>query len=322
MPSPLEQSIFNTVRYFALFDMPVTAVQIWRVLVLDQEDSRLRWRGQHLPSLAEVRELSADSAWLLQRLGSTWGYFFLRGREESVKRRLQRHVLAQHKWRLTQRLVRWLAAVPGVCMLAGSGSLALSNTRPASDLDLFVIVRAGRIWTTRLLLLFVAQLLGRRRKYWNEKAPDMLCLNHYITDRSLVMPPAVRNLYTAGLYAHLVPVFGQEFLAPFQAANAAWMKNYLMYPDHISLSPQQAVSLPYSLLVLKRIVESIILEPLGHVLERGAEKVQRYIIARHIQPDHSGRMALSSTELAFHAGSVAPDLLRRFAQDTGQKTLL
>ncbi len=329
----LEYSIYNTVRYFALFDMPVTAVQIWRSLVWQPEDLPAgrqvhgrRWQGQHLPSLADIQQVLVSSAWLAQKLGSKWGYVFLKGQEGSVRRRLDRHIIAQHKWRLTRRLARWLALMPFVRLLAGSGSLALSNTRPTSDLDMFVIAHRGRIWTTRLFLLAAAQLLGRRRKHWDEQAPDRLCFNHFMSDEDLTMPVAVRNLYTAVAYTHLAPLFGEHVFENFARANAAWMKMYLMYPEMAPLAPKQAVAIPSSLFFLKRLFENILLEPVGQAVERWAESFQRGLIEKHarLRPASArqGRIAVSSQELAFHPDSRVPDILRQFAQDAGQKALL
>lgn len=322
MTPALEQSIYNTVRYFALFDMPVTATQIWRALILDHGDSRVRWHGEHLPTLRAVSEALNNSHWLHGVVEAQWGYFFIAGQEKNVRRRLARHVIAQHKWRLARRLVKWLAVVPFVKMIAGSGSLALSNTRPESDFDLFVVVRAGRIWTARLLLLFVAELLGRRRKHWDRLAPDRLCLNHYVSDSALMMPAAVRNLYTAVAYTHLTPLFGGNVLADFQQVNAPWLKSYLMYPDAPMLPAKQGISLPSPLLFLKRLAENILSEPVGEALEGWARRVQRRLIAEHSLPGRSGRVSISDDELAFHPDSRVPHILRQFAQDTGQKALL
>lgn len=326
MTGALEQSIYNTVRYFALFDLPVTATQIWRTLIFDLPpaggDSRVRWHGEHLPTLAAVGETLKDSAWLKSVIETKWGYYFVRGQSPSVRRRLARHVIAQHKWRLARRLVRWLSAVPFVRMIAGSGSLALSNTRPESDFDLFVVVRAGRIWTARLLLLLMAQLLGRRRKHWDALAPDQLCLNHYVTDRRLMMPTAVRNLYTAVAYTQLTPLFNEKVLAEFQQVNAPWLKGHLMYPDAPALAGKLSVLLPSSLVWLKRLAESALSEPLGEALETWARRVQRRLISEHSSPGRSGRVFVSEDELAFHPDSRVPHILRQFAQDTGQKALL
>lgn len=320
--SALEHSIYNTIRYFNMFDMPVTATQIWRALILDHDDSRVRWHGEHLPSLSAVREMLWSSQWLRGRLETHWGYFFVKGQKASVRRRLARHVIAQHKWRLARRLAPWLAVVPFVNMIAGSGSLALSNTRPESDFDLFVVVRAGRIWTARLWLLLVAQLLGRRRKHWDRLAPDRLCLNHYVTDEAMVMPSVVRNLYTAVAYTHLTPLFNENVLARFQMANAPWIKSYLMYPDAPVLAAKQGISLPSPLSWFKGLIEGILSEPVGDALERWARRVQRKMITEHTLPGRSGRVAVSDNELAFHPDSRVPHILRQFAQDTGQKALL
>jgi hypothetical protein len=239
-----------------------------------------------------------------------------------VRRWLDRHVISQHKWRLTKKLARFLQLVPFVKTLSGSGSLALSNTRPTSDLDVFVIARRGRIWTARLFLLLAAQFLGRRRKRWDEQAPDRLCFNHFISDENLTMAAPVRNLYTAVAYTHLVPLADDGTFAQFQQANAAWLKGYLMYPDAPPLLPKQATTLPSPLLMGKRLIENILLEPIGAALERWVERIQRRAIREHSEPGRSGRIAVSSQELAFHPDSRVPDILREFAQDIGQKALL
>lgn len=322
VPGALEKSIYHTIRYFSLFDMPVTAVQIWRSLVLEHVDGRQRWQGQHLPRLREIRETLEVSSWLATRVGTRWGYFFLQEQEGGVRRRLDRHVTAQHKWRLTKRLAKWLALVPLVRMAAGSGSLSLSNTKLTSDLDVFIVAARGRIWTTRLLLLFLAQLLGRRRKRWDRLAPDRLCFNHFVSGAEMTMKEPVRNLYTAVAYTHLVPLFASPTFFEFEQANATWMKTYLMYPDVPHLFPKQAVSLPSPLLYAKQLLENLLLEPIGEVVERWAEKWQRRSIEEHSHPGRPGRISVSNTELAFHPDSRVPEILRQFSQEEGQKALL
>src|ERR1700688_3092736 len=86
---PLARAIFETVRYSDLFDMPVTATQVWRCLV------RAEGLGQQEYRLADVRRLLRDSDFLREKLGTQDGYWFLRGRENVVQERLTRHALAQ-----------------------------------------------------------------------------------------------------------------------------------------------------------------------------------------------------------------------------------
>lgn len=318
----LEHSIFNTLRYFDIFDLPLTTVQIWRCLIVDAKPPGIRWQGQAIHSLADVRSVLQASVWLRERVGCCWGYWFLRGRQQLVPRRLERHVLAQRKWKIIRRVALLLAAVPFVRMIGVTGSLALSHTRPESDLDLFFVVRAGRIWVARLFVVLVTQLTGRRRKHWDREAPDKVCLNHYITDDSLLMPSAVRSLYTAVLYTHVVPLVGLEVYRDWQRSNAVWIKRWLMYSPSPMLLPRHTVSVPGSVLWFRHWLELLFLEPLGDVLERWAGRVQRRTIGRHTVPGRSGRIAISDRELAFHPDSKEPAVLHRFYEEYGQRSLL
>lgn len=320
--SALEQSIFQTVRYYALFDCPVTAVQVWRSLIVVQPGIGLRWQGQSQAGLTHVTQTLRQSAWLEQRLGSHWGYYYVRGSEASVERRLRRHVLAQHKWKIVRRVGRWLAFVPLVRMIAVSGSLAQSNTKAESDLDLFVIVHAGRIWTARLLLLAAAQFTGRRRKHWDSLAPDKVCLNHYVSDRHLLMTREVRNLYTAVQYAALAPLVGGKLLPEFWQANGAWLRRFVMAPAVPALPHRMAVRVGPVAATVHRGLTALFLEPIGGALERWAERVQRQTVARHSRPGQAGRVALGPHELAFHPDSRVQFILEQFAQEPGQQALL
>lgn len=320
--SDLDRAIHHTVRYFDLFEQPVTATQIWRYLIISTDGLGVRWAGHRAYHLRDIITALAQSLYLQQHVASRYGYFFLRGKDLLVPERLRRHRLAQDKWRLTQAVAKWLVYVPFVRMIAMSGSLAVGNTGPTSDLDLFVIVRSGRIWTARLGLLILTHLSGRRRKYWDIKAPDKICLNHYLADNALAIAPEIRNVYTAVLYQTAIPLFGLDVFEHFQRINATWTKRFLMIGDVPSVPSVLALKPWRSLLWFRARVESILLEPLGAIIERAAERVQRRAIMRHTRPQQGGRVVLNERELAFHPDSKVPGLLNRFAQDAGQQALL
>ncbi len=318
----LEQAIYNTIRYFDLLDLPLTVVQVWQYLLVDESESNLRWEGHARYSLAEVRATLQTSPWLAQRLESKWGYYVLAGRQPLVRRRLTRHALAQDKWKLLVTAARWLAAVPFVRALAGSGSLALDNARPSSDLDLLIIVHPHRIWTARLGLLVVSQLLGRRRKYWNREAPDKLCLNHYLADNQLLLSVDIRNVYTAVMYAVLVPVYNPGGVKNFLQRNDVWMRRYVMTQEFPAAGHNYTIKLPAALSFIKRQIEAILLEFIGDGLEYLARRVQLGLIRRHYHPRQAGRVVVSAHELAFHPDTKMTAILSRFGQDPGQQPLL
>ena len=301
--------------------MPVTATQIWQCLIIDSSPHDVRWGGHAYYSFQEITATLHTSEWLKEHLDAQWGYYTLSGKIDLVSERLQRHAIAQEKWKLTVRVARFLALVPFVRGLAGSGSLAIDNTKPTSDLDLLVISRRNRIWTARLGLLIVTQFLGRRRKYWNEQAPDMVCLNHYITDGSLTMPHDIQNLYTAVQYTSLVPVFNPEVVQQFQQANGAWIRQYVMAMNDMPLVHRNTVRLSSAGRWIKQLVEGLLLEPIGDGIEKIAEKIQRSFIQRHQGVGRAGRIAVSNSELAFHPDTKVPSILQQFHQDPGQRTL-
>lgn len=311
--SALERAIWDTVRYFDLFDMPVTQTQIWQTLITEQQlDIPTPVHSYHVQ---DIRAALESSSWLQECTGSKWGYVFVRGREHLVRERLRRHGLAQQKWKLARKLARYLSVVPFVQGLAGAGSLALDNTKESSDLDFFIIAKGKRIWMARLGLLVVSQILARRRKYWNVQAPDKLCLNHYVTNMTLLLPESVRNIYTAVAYRVLVPVFSNEALRQFQMENMSWIGSYVSAPPFVSVPYRYEVRTPALLGVVKRFIESFLSEPIGDGMERLAERIQRAVIQRHSVDSRPGRIVLSDNELAFHPDTKVPALLRRFHEN-------
>jgi predicted nucleotidyltransferase len=317
----LATAIYHTIRYYDLFNQPVTAVQIWRSLIVESFQSHLRWAGRHVYSLKSI-QASLISMRVAKRIESKWGYFFLKGKAGNVTERMHRLHEAQDKWKLTQRLIKFVSIAPFVKGIAMAGSLAEGNTRADSDLDVLVIATRGRIWTARLILIMLAQLTGHRRKHWDDRAPDKLCLNHYITDNALAVNKQIRNLYTAISYRHLIPIYGQAAFEEFYQANVSWQKKYLMYPEPPHIQSSFIVHTPYFGRVFKKIIEAILLEPVGNAVERWAEKIQRSSIARHTLPGQVGRVVLSNTELAFHPDTKVPGLLQYYAQEAGQQTLI
>jgi hypothetical protein len=266
---------------------------------------------RELSSLKDTRS-AALQAVANGELETYLGYYFLPGRQVIVRQWLRRHTLAQEKWKLTRRAARWLQSVPFVNMLAMSGSLAAGNTRASSDLDLFVVAKAGRLWLARCGLLAVAELLGRRRRHWDQQAPDKLCLNHYVTHESLAVAPDIRNLYTAIAYQVHIPLLGDVWRQRFLAANEAWMQEYVATPAAVPLITRHALPESGVRQAVRGALEHLLAEPIWDWAERFAEIVQRWIITRHTEPGRAGRVVINNEELAFHPDTKVPALLAKY----------
>ncbi len=318
----LEQSILHTIRYFDILGVPRTATQLWSCLLIPNSATQVRWEGHQRFSLAQVAAALRESVYLQAQLENYWGYYFLKGRGHLVSQRVYRHSIAQQKWKIVQRSLRWLRLIPCVDMVAASGSLALYNTKPSSDLDMLIIARPERMWTARLMVLFMAQLLGRRRKHWDQAAPDKLCFNHFLSSRALAIAPAIRNEYTAVLYLHLVPLTGRSVYQKFMAANHTWLRRFVMYEPLPALASIHWHALPRWQKKIRHATQALLLEPIGAGVEYLARTWQMRTIARHTHPGQQGRVVVSADELAFHPHSRVEGILHQFAQEAGQKRLL
>lgn len=196
MPTDLEQSIFRTVAFFSLFDYPLTEFEIWK------------WLTEPAVAYAfpDVRDCLSASHYLREKIVCTDGFFTLRDTAETVALRHERFVDAARKYHRLQRVCGYLAHLPMIRAVAACNTLAWNNTKAESDIDLFVIVKHGRIWITRFLAVLPFKLLGLRP---GQSTRDPICFSFFAADDRLAMKGlkiGKRDLYFAQWMHSLVPV--------------------------------------------------------------------------------------------------------------------
>ena len=159
--------------------------------------------------------------------------------------------------------------------------------------------------------------LGVRRsdkgQLTHELVADKVCLNHYVSDRSLMVP--YHSMYTAQLYASFIPVIEQPagIFDDFQKANA-WIKEYIfLYPREKNRHLKKIASRASfsTICVLERCINACG----GNMLERAAMKMQKKRIAKHI-PKHfcPGRIVTDDFQLEFHPNSPESRLIDNYNQ--------
>jgi hypothetical protein len=94
-----------------------------------------------------------------------------------------RDPLQPRKRRRAVSVTRILVRLAGVRFVALANTTALGNARDKGDLDFFIIVRAGTIWTTRLFGAGLFKLLGLQPQ--GDVIPDAVCLSYFISDDAL-----------------------------------------------------------------------------------------------------------------------------------------
>lgn len=117
----------------------------------------------------------------------------------------ERTPLFPRKLRRAVAITKWLVRNPNVRFVALANTTALAHARHQSDLDFFIIVRHGSIWSTRLIAGAPYRLTHQLAGGPDEK-PDAVCLSYFISDAGL-------NLSTHLLQDGDDPYFRYWFLA-------------------------------------------------------------------------------------------------------------
>lgn len=215
----------RTLCWFSLFSYPLTAFEIWKWLCRPIASYRLE----------EVYRALADQGWLRDQIISQDGYFALASSPIGawIALRQERFLDATKKYRKLRKATRLFSLLPMVRGVAASNTLAWWHTRPESDIDLFVIVRPGTIWTARFFMVLPFLLLRRRPQMAGDHAhrqkSDPFCFSFFVTEQAMDLSRIAlsKDIYLAHWVRSLQPVLERrDIFSRFQEANI-WVKRWL-----------------------------------------------------------------------------------------------
>lgn len=276
------------------------------IIYYDSLDYPLTLEELELFSFKDEKERRTDNL-----IETVKGFYFLKDRN-LIETRKERNEIAKKKWEKALKAIKWLRLVPYIRLVFASGSLALSNTDKDSDLDVLIVAKHGRIWTARILTVLLLSLLGVRRTRYEKVAPDKICLNHFITDKSLYIPR--KSIYTAQLYARLVPILVEDkkLVNDFCEAND-WVGDYIAgWPNSIKY---EALSIKRNIILnfIRKSGEKILNTKLGDWLERILKKYQlQRINSYHLTHKSGGRVKADDESLEFHPDSPEFKIIERY----------
>lgn len=221
MKKNLEKDIVVTIVYSDVFDMPLTAFEIWKYRIfsgrLTGEKTGIN-KPVSLFSIEEVLEGLCQKGIVVRR----YGMYALKGKEYLVEDRIYRIKRSDDKWKKFFRLAYFFRIVPFVRMIAVTGRLSTKYVGRESDWDILAVMEKGRIWTGRFVLTLFLHILRKRR--WGVRTKDRVCLNHFLTTHSLSVP--LKDLFGAREYSFIFPVLGFSTFKDFERENS-WIRDYL-----------------------------------------------------------------------------------------------
>ena len=278
----LEKAIYQTVAYFSLFNYPLTTFEIWKWL----------FGSEGKVSLLDIRSELSTSHLLSERLISDNGFWSLADQPiaELVQTRHERYLNAVRKYKRLRRATRYLSLIPSVRGVAACNTLAWNHTRAESDIDIFVIVRQGSVWTSRLLSVAPFKILKMRPGAGKR---DPLCFTFFLSDTNLDLSALQLeggDPYLAVWSRSIVPVFDRDnVFDQFVQANG-WLVSNLPNSYQSAKHHQRKVDSDRSSW------------PVPNLFERFAEQLQRGKFPEVIQnmANRDSRVVVSDAMLKFH----------------------
>lgn len=300
--SPLERSILQTIAYFDVFDYPLTLSELRRYL----------WK---LPAPDDAELIATVEA--LPMVQWQDALISLRGNIALTDTRAERYLETERKWRRRWWFLRWLSILPGVEALFVVNSMAHHNAQADSDIDLLIITKPKKIWSTRFVTTVTAQLLGLRPR--PGKTRDQLCLSFYITADALDLSGLLlepNDRHQAYWLSQWYPVYDpKDYLTKVWQANT-WLQQLLPNAEPVASHPQRVISQTW----LHRLDT-----PLIYLLPEGLLSwLQLKVLPKRLHDlSHGDKpiVILSKTLLKFHTRDPRPELKQEFEQRLHQTSL-
>ena len=302
----LQQSVLATLTYTDIVDYPLTAGEVWRFLyrpegTVSQEDV-----NDALVELMGQGKVDREGDW-----------YMLNGRRSIAATRKERTELSKKKWRRAKSAAEFLRLVPFVRGVFVCNSVAIDNGKKESDVDIVVIIKAGRMFLARFAVTAIVQLLGYRRH--GTKIADRVCLSFYVTDdaidfSSLRLQPEDPQL--AFWVATFVPLINRgDTFQHVREANP-WVLEY--FPNAFSTNPRNEQLAEDQLLNSVRLFfENAFMGSIGEPLEQSARSMQMKRMQRNKQSrqnEPTTDVIISDTLLKYHERDRRGEMREKFEQ--------
>lgn len=290
--TPLSQSIFRTLSYFDNFNLPLTAEELYKYL----------WQ----PPFISLEQFYAELEKLSAPLDFQSGFYFLAGKDNLVEERRKMAVASQQRLAAAQKAINKLRYLPFISAVFVCNNVAFETASADSDIDVFIVVKPGRIWLTRFLATLVLSLFGLRR--YKNKITNKICLSFYATADNLdfrKIAIAESDIYLLYWLCFLTPILDRENARQkIWEANRAWIKKFLPNVAELPASPTscQALDSRFSR-VIKNILEKFWRGAYGDLIEnqaKGLQLVKMKMNLHSAQNEQDTRVIINDQMLKFH----------------------
>jgi predicted nucleotidyltransferase len=200
----INTSILATLAYFDMFNYPLTRDEIISFM-----DSKVH---------EDVVEISLAELVCNGKVYALDGFYTLKNDTGLISRRKKGNKLAHEMLNIARKISGILIQFPYVRGVAVSGSLSKNYADESSDIDLFIITSANRLWIARTIMHVFKKLTFLVNKQ------HFFCMNYYIDEEGLEI--IEKNIYTATEIVTLIAMEGNQRFSDFLSSNT-WTTTYL-----------------------------------------------------------------------------------------------
>ncbi len=206
-----------SIVYHNIFEYPLSSGEL------------IKWEVS--PKLIKPYHLPKD-------IGYQKGFYFINGQEGLLLKRALRKRLSEKKQLIAKKSVRILSLIPWITGVFLTGSVAMGNAKEEGDIDLMIIVKSGRLWTSRLLSFLLLTASGfKMRRHGIVDQKDRLCMNMWLDESSLVWPEKERNIFSAHEIIQVKPLLNRRNVYERFLSENIWVKDY--WPSSISINKRE-----------------------------------------------------------------------------------
>lgn len=280
--------VLRTVAYFTSLGMAMTPTDVWRWLYKPVSP----WK------LAEVL-LAIHDQRAQSRLTMRDGRVVLAGHEGVFTKQHDMFLDAYRKWKRARRVARWTSLIPGVRAVAVGNTLAWEATTVESDIDMFVVARAGTLWLVRFLCVTPLILLGARP---GKRKRDAIDFTFFLSDTALDLSHLriePEDPYLTYWLASLVPFVDDGVMRELWESNT-WMQEALPHATPVKVSWYRRIR--HGQWLGEILYKSLKLTRLLSVLDRLARTIseRRFPAAIREQQNVSSHVVVNNNMLKFH----------------------
>jgi len=285
----LKSAIIETLSFFYLYNYPLTLFEIRKYT--------------NFPKISKKKLLltleEADEITTLIDQETEKKYYALKNTNCTIESRQQKSKIKNKLLKKTNKYIKLLRFIPFVRMVAVCNNAALGVPDKKSDIDLFIVAAENRLFTCRLLITFLLQILGVRRH--GKRIKHRFCLSFFVTEDCLdlsLIALSPKDTYLAYWIRSLLPIIDQNIYTKLLEEN----KNFLSYyfqTEHKNLQyiiPQKKFSK-----FIQRSAEFILNSSIGNYLENKLKtwQLSRSKAKKENLEDASG-IVISEKMLKFH----------------------